>query len=110
MAWYEPRRRVGVYYPAPLHWLLRAWREFGYRLQLALRAPVRECAQVFEMQRAHRDRQRLAEEYARGYMAGWQECFAECLAAVESEITQVDEIWDVGGLLADAANSTRPKN
>ena len=25
MAWYEPRRRIGVYYPAPLHWLLRGF-------------------------------------------------------------------------------------
>lgn len=23
MAWREPRRRVGVYYPAPFHWVIR---------------------------------------------------------------------------------------
>jgi hypothetical protein len=27
MAWYEPCRRIGVYYPIPLHWLLRGIRE-----------------------------------------------------------------------------------
>ncbi len=27
LAWYEPRRRVGVYCPAPLHWIFRAARE-----------------------------------------------------------------------------------
>jgi hypothetical protein len=68
MAWYEPRRRLGVYYPAPLNWLARAAREIGYRVQIALDAPGIERAQVFEMQRTHRERERLAEEYARGYM------------------------------------------
>ena len=68
MAWYEPRRRVGVYFPAPLHWLLRGLREIFYRVRMAWRAPGIERAQVFEMQRAHQARQRLADEYARGYM------------------------------------------
>jgi hypothetical protein len=31
MAWYEPRRRTGVYYPRPLNLLLRVLREFVYR-------------------------------------------------------------------------------
>jgi hypothetical protein len=57
MAWYEPRRRVGVYYPAPLHWILRAWREFRYRAELAARAPSIERAQFLDMQRTHRERQ-----------------------------------------------------
>ena len=73
MAWYEPRRRVCVYYPAPLHWLLRAIREVVHRVREAVRAPCIERAEVFQMQRAHRER--VAEEYARGYMAGWRECF-----------------------------------
>ena len=56
MAWYEPRRRVGVYYPAPLHRVMRAAREFVYRIHVAACAPTIERAQVFEMQRAHADR------------------------------------------------------
>ena len=39
MAWYEPRRRIGVYYPAPLHWLLRGIREVVHRVRAAVRAP-----------------------------------------------------------------------
>jgi hypothetical protein len=66
MAWYEPRRRVGVYYPAPLHWLLRGIREVVHRARAAVRAPGIERADVFQIQRAHRERERLAEEYARG--------------------------------------------
>lgn len=109
MAWYEPRRRVGVYYPPPLHWALRALRELAYRLRIALRAPRMEGAQIFELQRAHRDRQRLAEEYARGYMAGWSECYDVCLDAVEGEISRTGDIWDIGALLLDASDDG-PKN
>jgi hypothetical protein len=86
LAWYEPRRRQGIYYPRPLNRLLRAWREIRYRLRVALNAPGIECAQVFEMQRTHRERQRLAEEYAQGYSCGWRECFQACLEVVEEEI------------------------
>lgn len=97
MAWYEPKRRIGVYYPAPLNWVVRGLREFSYRLRIALCAPRMEQAQVFEMQRTHRERVRLAEEYANGYMAGWRECFRTCLEAVEEEIARVDETFDVTG-------------
>lgn len=99
MAWYEPRRRVGVYYPAPLHWLLRVLREIVHRVRMAVRAPGIERAEVFQMQRTHQERQRLAEEYSRGYMAGWGECFQTCLLAVEEEIGRVDDSWDVGSFL-----------
>jgi hypothetical protein len=98
LAWYEPQRRIGVYFPVPLHWALRALRELRHRLQLALRAPRIERSEVFQMQRAHRQRELLAEEYARGYISGWRECFDVCLDAVEEEIERVDEAWDVGSL------------
>ncbi|MGA3294394.1 MAG: hypothetical protein ABSE45_10485 [Candidatus Acidiferrales bacterium] len=107
MAWYEPRRRVGVYYPAPLHWVVWALREFAYRLRVALRAPRLERAEVFEMQRAYRERQRLADEYARGYLAGWRECFRECLQAVEEEITRTDDVWEMGALLSGPPDTPR---
>jgi hypothetical protein len=99
MAWYEPHRRIGVYYPAPLHWVLRAAREFSYRLRIALRAPRIERAQVFEIQKSHRDHQQLADEYARGYLAGWRECFQTCIEAVEEELAHGDDVWDIGGML-----------
>jgi hypothetical protein len=99
LAWYEPRRRIGVYFPVPLHWALRALRELRHRLHLALRAPRIECSDVFQMQRAHRERELLAAEFARGYINGWRECFHVCLDAVEEEIERVDEAWDVGSML-----------
>jgi hypothetical protein len=104
MAWYEPRRRVGVYYPAPLHWIVRALREFRYRLRIAWRAPRLEGAQFFEMQRTHRERQRLAEEYARGYLTGWRECFHACVEAIEEEMADFEQAWDVGALLTEGSN------
>ncbi len=110
MAWYEPRRRVGVYYPAPLHWLLRAMREIVHRVRMAVRAPGIERAEVFQMQRTHQERQRLAEEYARGYMAGWGECFQTCLSAVEEEIGRVDDGWDVGSFLPSAPKPPGTEN
>ena len=99
MAWYEPHRRVGIYYPSPLHWVLRALREFAYRLRIALCAPRIEHAQVFEMQRAYRDRRRLADEYARGYLAGWREGYQACVDVMEEEIARADEVWEIGALL-----------
>jgi hypothetical protein len=107
MAWYEPRRRIGVYYPAPLHWVLRVVREFGYRLRLAARAPSIERSDVLAMQSHERERQRLADEYASGYLAGWRECFHTCIEAVEEEIARADEAWDIGDLLAGPPKPAR---
>jgi len=100
-AWYEPRRRVAIYYPPPLHWLLRAAREFFHRVRVAWDAPTVERSQIFEMQRIHRERLRLAEEYSRGYLVGWHECFRACLEIVEDELTQPSDLLDIGALLAD---------
>ncbi|MGA8012377.1 MAG: hypothetical protein WB949_08125 [Candidatus Acidiferrales bacterium] len=107
LAWYEPRRRIGVYYPAPLHWLMRAARELVYRLGVAVRAPGIERSQVFDMQRTHRERQRLADEYARGYLIGWRECFHACLEVVEEELTRSDDVWEIGDLLTDTPKLPR---
>lgn len=107
LAWYEPPRRVGIYYPAPLHWVLRGLRECSYRLRVALCAPRIERARAFEMNRAHRDRQRLADEYARGYMAGWRECYDACLDAVEEEITRASDAWEIGDVLTNAPKPQR---
>jgi hypothetical protein len=69
------------------------------RLRIALCAPRIEHAQVFEMQRAYRDRRRLADEYARGYLAGWRECYRTCLDVMEEEIARTDDVWEIGALL-----------
>jgi hypothetical protein len=75
MAWYEPSRRIAVYFPTPLHWLARVGRDLHWRLKLAWNAAPRERHERSEMQRALRERQVVAEEYARGYLEGWEECF-----------------------------------
>ncbi|HTV60449.1 MAG TPA: hypothetical protein VMJ93_16370 [Verrucomicrobiae bacterium] len=98
LAWYEPRRRVGVYCPAALRWLFRLLRECAYRFRLAFGAPPIERAEVFEMQREHRLRQEMADEFARGYMQGWRECFETCLGVVEEELSS-SAVWDAGALL-----------
>jgi hypothetical protein len=101
LAWYEPRRRVGVYFPMPLHRAARALREVMHRVKLAIDAPEIERAEIFQMQRSYRERQRIAEEYSKGYLAGWRECFHSCLQAVEEEMTRGDREWDVRGLLPE---------
>jgi hypothetical protein len=101
LAWYEPRRRVGVYFPFPLHWIARAFLEIAYRLRLALRAPQPERAEFISMQRSHADQQRMADEYSRGYMAGWRECYQACIDAIEGEMDRAEEMWDVGALLTN---------
>jgi hypothetical protein len=110
MAWYEPRRRVGVYYPAPLNWIARLLRELRYRLRMALRAPGIEAAQFFAMQRSNQHRQRLADEYARGYLAGWRECFQACVEAIEDEMSHGEEAWEIGALLTNGGRPPRPDN
>lgn len=83
IAWYEPRRRVGVYFPAGLNWLMRAGRELDWRVSIAWNAHTRERHESEELQRIFRERQRLAEECAAGYLTGWQECMDACVAALE---------------------------
>lgn len=107
LAWYEPRRRVGVYYPAPLHWVVRTLVEIVRRVHLAIQAPRIERAELIAMQRADRERQQFADEYSRGYMAGWRECYQTCVDAIESEISQAQDVWDVGALLAGEAKPRR---
>lgn len=101
LAWYEPRRRLGVYFPAPLHRIARAVRELVHRVRLAMDAPDIECTEIFQMQSTYREQQKIAEEYARGYLAGWRECFHSCLTAVEEEITRGDGGWDIRALLPE---------
>ena len=101
IAWYEPRRGVDVYSPAPLHRVLRFVRELCHRLRAALAAPKTEVAEMLEMQRTLEERQHLADEFSRGYLAGWRECFQACLAAVD-ELSPSDDEWALGELLADS--------
>jgi hypothetical protein len=90
LAWYEPRRRVGVYLPAPLHFVARALREFKWRFGVAWHAPTRERQDVFDLQRDNRERQKLATEFTRGYLEGWQEC-------IEAWREVVDTVEKQGG-------------
>ena len=85
LAWYEPRRRVAVYFPSPLHLAARALRDVSWRLQSAWNAMPQERHEANETQRAFRERQLLAEEFARGYLEGWQECFDAWTAAMKGE-------------------------
>lgn len=107
IAWHEPARGTSVYYPIPLHWFVRVIREFAYRLRVALRAPRIEDAERLAVQHTDRDKQRFADEYARGYLAGWRECFQTCLEAVEQEIARADGIWSAGDLLIGKPRSSR---
>lgn len=110
IAWSEPRRGIAVYCPVPFHWILRAWREFSYRVGIALKAPAIEQEERIVMQREDQERQRIADEYSRGYMAGWRECFQTCVDAIEDEMAQSEKVWDIGTLLAGSDDSTRPSN
>lgn len=88
LAWYEPRRRVGVFLPTPLHRLARTIRELKWRIGVAWRAPTRERQDVFDLQRNQREKQKLASEFARGYLRGWEECidaWAEAVATASPE-------------------------
>jgi hypothetical protein len=88
LAWYEPKRRIGVYSPPGFHLILRLSREVLHRIHQAITAPPLEKAEALDMARTERDRQRLADQYSQGYFAGWRECFGACLAAVEDRTSE----------------------
>ena len=62
--------------------IVRAWR--------VLRTSDTEAADRAFAGQCH-FRRTLADEYARGYLCGWRECFASCLEAVEEEIQAADD-------------------
>lgn len=85
----------------PLHWVVRALLGFNYRLRIAMLESAMECGHVLEEERSCREYQRTAEEYARGYLAGWHECFVMCLEEIEEELKCVDAVREFGSLLAE---------
>jgi len=89
LAWMDWSRRVAVCYPWPTNWLARQWREFVWRIARAARAlggPGPEEQQIADAQRIYRERQILAEEFAAGYLTGWQECSDACVEAIAERI------------------------
>jgi hypothetical protein len=107
LAWHEPRRGVGIYFPLPIQYFLRAAREILYRLRLALSAPTIENAQTLLDHHTHRERQRFADEYARGFLSGWHECFDTCMQAVEEEVSNAGELWNVGDMVVKTSEPSR---
>lgn len=85
LAWTEPRRKVSVFYPAPLHWLARAIHEAAWRTKNLWRMPTRESHEAWMIAQRKRETNKLAQEYARGYMTGWQECADAIERAMEEE-------------------------
>lgn len=89
LAWVDWSRRVAVCYPWPANWLARQWREFVWRIERAarvFRGPGPEEQQVADAQRIYRERQILAEEFATGYLTGWQECLDACVETIEQQV------------------------
>jgi hypothetical protein len=84
-AWREPKRGVMVCMRAPFHRIAGVWRAFAWRMHVANLAASQEEQERWEMGIRGRERQRLAEEYASGYMSGWRECYEACKAAFAAE-------------------------
>jgi hypothetical protein len=91
----------------PRNWIFRMAREIGYRWRIAVGAPYMDRALEMERERAFAERERFAEEYARGYLSGWDECYAACLEAVEDEVSRKNDIWAAGELLTPAGGSLK---
>ncbi len=89
LAWVDMSRWVAVCVPWPLNLIARWWRAGNWRLRhvgRALAGPGVDAQFVADSQRVFREEQALAEQYAAGYLSGWQECFDACLEAVEEEL------------------------
>lgn len=85
-------------------WLVR---EIVNRCRLALFSPTFE--KYLELQSKWKDQhqQRMAEEYAKGYLDGWHECYAACLDAVEHPVGEDAEIWAVADLFEQSGQSAK---
>jgi hypothetical protein len=99
VAWYEPKRRIAVYSPILLHWVQRFGHELAFRVHKAMAARTVEQEEIAEMQRNLGERQRLAEEYSRGYLNGWRDCMDGCLAVVEEEFARTSQFGEMGEML-----------
>lgn len=84
LAWYQPLHHTGVYLPIPFHWVARCMREVAYRFRLACSAPRLEAREYLDATRTFHERERMAEEFARGYLCGWRECFDACKDAIDA--------------------------
>ncbi len=88
-------------------WCGRLALELTHRFRLALFAPTLRRSLSIERERAQAERERMAEEYARGYLDGWHECYAACLEAVEESASERRDIWAAGELLAGFGESQK---
>ncbi len=103
--WRAWARRAASAVRATIELICRGWRELTRRADLALNAPSLEYQQIADADFAHLVPKRLTEEYARGYLCGWQECFETCMQAIEDEIGALEEgLWEV---LAEASQGAR---
>lgn len=78
------------------HWVRRTWAR-----------PASPAVPTINITDSQANRESLATEYSRGYMAGWRECFEQCLEAVEDEIARTDDIWRMGAALTSSKNNQR---
>lgn len=85
-------------------WLRLFAAEVAHRCRLALFAPTIQRSLVIERERAHAEREKMAEEFARGYLDGWHECYAACLETVEESVSGQRDIWAAGELLAGSGS------
>ncbi len=90
-----------------VNWASSAAREIAYRLRLAISAPDRDRAAELERRRAYAEQQRLAAEYSEGYLAGWHDCYAACVSAVEEEVLRKTETWWVDEMVAGSAGPSK---
>ena len=81
--------------------------EIVRRLKLAVAAPSAERELELQRERAYIEQQRLAEEYSRGYLTGWRECYDACLEAVDEELSRKSEIWAAGAMMTGSENFPR---
>lgn len=87
-------------------WVVRGWREIAWRAGVALRAPSLARQQAADEERAYLEEKSLSEEYARGYLCGWHECFEACVEAIEDEIGALEEgLLDAPTEAAEAARA-----
>lgn len=109
--WRARARRAVSAVRTTIELICRGWRELTRRTGLALNAPSLEWQRAADERRAYLVRKRLTEEYSRGYLCGWQECFETCMQAIEDEIGALEEsLWEAPagatqGTRADAARA-----
>ena len=100
----ENGKQLNASSPERRNWVVRLTAAVANILQLSsCMRPAKSMART-DQPREFAERERFADEYARGYLAGWHECYAACLEEVERSVSKDGDVWIAAQVLTQPEN------